>query len=103
MQLGTAAGQHNAVTVDITCQFGRGLFQHLMGCGADLLAEHHHRLVQIIGGNGHAHRQTGEQAAALDLHGLVEIGLLRAAGHMLFQLLGGALADGNAEFIAHML
>ena len=103
MQLGTAAGEHDAVAVDVTGQLRRGLFQHLVSRGADLLAEHHHRLVQVIGGHVHAHRQAGEQAAALDLHGLVEIGFLRAAGHMLFQFLGGALADGDAVLVAHML
>ena len=74
-----------------------------MGCGADLLAEHHHRLVQVVGGNGHAHRQTGKQAAALDLHALVEIGLLGAAGNVLFQFFSGALADGDAVFVADVL
>ena len=103
MQLGTAAGEHNAVAVDVTGQLRRGLFQHLVGRGADLLTEHHHRLVQVIGGHVHAHRQAGEQAAALDLHGLVEICLLGAAGHVLFQVLSGALADGDAELVAHEL
>ena len=56
-----------------------------------------------IGGNGHAHRQTGKQAATLDLHALVEIGLLGAAGNVLFQFLGGALADGDAVFVADVL
>ena len=64
VQLGTAAGEHDAVAVDIAGQFRRGLFQHLMGSGADLLAEHHHRVVQVVGGDIHAHRQAGEQAAA---------------------------------------
>ena len=50
-----------------------------------------------------AHGQAGEQAAALDLHGLVEICLLGAAGHVLFQALRGALADGDAELVAHEL
>ena len=40
-----------------------------MGRGADLLAEHHDRVVQVVSGNIHTHRQAGEQAAALDLHG----------------------------------
>ena len=74
-----------------------------MGCGADLLAEHHDRFVQVVSGNIHTHRQAGEQAAALDLHGLVEISLLGAAGHVLFQLFGGALANGNAVLVAHEL
>ena len=44
-----------------------------------------------------------QQAAALDLPALVEIGLLGAAGNMLLQFLGGALADGDAVFVANML
>ena len=103
MQLCTAAGQHDTIAEDIACQFRRGLFQHLMGRGADLLAEHHDRFVQVVSGNIHTHRQAGEQAAALDLHGLVEISLLGAAGHVLFQLFGGALANGNAVLVAHEL
>ena len=74
-----------------------------MGGGADLLAQHHDRLVQIAGGDVHPDGQTGQQTAALNLHRLVEIRFLGAARHVLFQLLGGALTDGNAEFIAHML
>ena len=33
----------------------------------------------------------------------MEIGLLGAAGHVLFQLFGGALANGNAVLVAHEL
>ena len=103
VQLCAAAGEHDTVAVDVACQLRRGLLQHLVRCGADLLAQHHHRLVEVVGGNVDAHRQAGEQAAALDLHGLVEIGLLGAAGHVFLQFLGGALADGHAVLVAHVL
>ena len=103
MQLGTAARQHHAVAEDVAGQLRRGLFQHLMGRRADLLAQHHDRLIQVAGGDVHPDGQAGQQAAALDLHRLVEVGLLGAAGHILFQLLSGALTDGDAELVAHML
>ena len=103
MQLCAAASQHHTIAEDIACQFGRGLFQHLMGGGADLLTQHHHRLVEVAGGNIHLDGQAGQQAAALHLHRLVKISLLGAAGDVLFQLLCGTLADGNAELVADML
>ena len=102
MQLCAAAGQHHTIAEDIACQFRRGLFQHLMGGSADLLTQHHHRLVEVAGGNIHLDGQAGQQAAALHLHRLVKISLLGAAGDILFQLLCGTLADGNAELVADM-
>ena len=74
-----------------------------MGGSADLLTQHHHRLVEVAGGNIHLDGQAGQQAAALHLHRLVKISLLGAAGDVLFQLLCGTLADGNAELVADML
>ena len=103
MELCAAAREDDAVAVDVTGQLGGRLFQHLMGGGADLLAQAHDRLVEVGGGDVDPDGQAGEQAAALDLHRLVEVGLLGAAGHVLFQVLGGALADGDAELVAHEL
>mgnify|MGYP000971462340 CR=1 FL=1 len=103
VELCAAAGEDDAVAVDVAGQLRRSLLQHLMGGGADLLAQAHDRLVEVGGGDIDTHGQAGEQAAALDLHGLVEIRLLGAAGHVLFQVLSGALADGDAELVAHEL
>ena len=46
VELCAAAGEDDAVAVDVAGQLRRSLLQHLMGGGADLLAQAHDRLVE---------------------------------------------------------